>query len=297
MHSPRNQAAWPNQALVDEILADERWYGDGDPHWPGAPTPKDAEKRRLFCARRLRRFKLTPEALKLAARLKACRPGKRCKSGACPECGRAFQRWFVHSTTALISASDNSGDLVSVSIVFPKARVPTFDITTLSTSESTVAVTQALQDSTEIDWMIGGIDVSLNDDTQKGLQEEWQLQLYAIAMVKNRDALGSHLRSKFERTKEVFRPVQIKPCDGSARVISYAYKPEFVRRIAYHATITSKGKTRKCWMTRKVSLRPRDHAGLMEWLDTVGLFQRLHMFRVQTVKATSGVTLKVKLIE
>jgi hypothetical protein len=148
MHSPRNQAAWPNQALVDEILADERWYGDGDPHWPGAPTPKDAEKRRLFCARRL-----------------------------------------------------------------------------------------------------------------------------------------------------VFRPVQIKPCDGSARVISYAYKPEFVRRIAYHATITSKGKTRKCWMTRKVSLRPRDHAGLMEWLDTVGLFQRLHMFRVQTVKATSGVTLKVKLIE
>jgi hypothetical protein len=80
-------------------------------------------------------------------------------------------------------------------------------------------------------------------------------------------------------------------------VISYAYKPEFVRRIAYHATIPSKDKTRKCWMTRKVSLRARDHAGLMEWLDTVGLFQRLFLFRVQTVKATSGVTLKVKLLE
>ena len=144
--------------------------------------------------------------------------------------------------------------------------------------------------------MIGGFDISLNDDTQKGLQEEWQLQLYGIAMVTNRDGLGSRLRSKFERSKEVFRPVQIKSCDGSPRVISYAYKSEFVRRIAYHATIPSKDKTRKCWMTRKVSLRARDHVGLMEWLDHVGLIQRLFLFRVQTVNATSGVTLKVKLL-
>jgi hypothetical protein len=297
MHSPRNQAASPIQALVYDILSDERWYGDGDPSWPKAPTSEDAEKRRLFCAKRLRRFKLNPQALQLAARLKACRPGKRCQSGACPECARAFQRWFVRSTSGLISASDGCSDLVSVSIVPPKARVPSCGIITLSLTDSITAVTQVLEDSPDIEWMIGGIDVSLNDDTQKGLQEEWQLQLSAIAMVKNRDALASRLRSKFERTKEVFRPVQIKACDGSTKVISYAYKAEFVRRIAYHATIPSKDKTRKCWMTRKVSLRARDHVGLMEWLDTVGLFQRLFLFRIQTVNATSGVTLKVKLLE
>jgi hypothetical protein len=249
MHSPRNQAAWPNQALVDEILADKRWYGDGDPRWPGAPTPKDAEKRRLFCARRLRRFKLSSQALNVAARLDSCRPGKRCQSGACPECGRAFQRWFVHSTTALISGSNNSDHLVSVSIVFPKARVAPCDITTLSMADSIAAVTQALEGSSDIDWMIGAIDVSLNDDTQKGLQEEWQLQLYAIAMVKNRGALKSQLRIRFERTKDVSRPVQIKPCDGSARVISYAYKPEFVRRISYYGPISRKHNSRKCWIT------------------------------------------------
>jgi hypothetical protein len=297
MHSPRNQAASHIQALVCDILSDERWYGDGDPSWPMAFTAEQAIERRLFYAKRLRRFKLTPQALKLAARLKDCRPGERCKSGACPECGRAFQRWLVHSTTALIAASNSPGDLVSVSIVPPKARVPSCGITTLSLTDSITAVTQALQDFSDIEWMVGGIDVSLNDDTQKGLQEEWQLQLYGIAMVKNRDALASRLRSKFERTKEVFRPVQIKTCDGSARVISYAYKAEFVRRIAYHATIFSKDKTRRCWMTRKVSLRARDHVSLMEWLDSVGLFQRLFLFQVQAVNATSGVTLKVKLLE
>jgi hypothetical protein len=297
MHPPRNQAASPTQALEYDILGDESWYGDSEPIWPNATTAKDAKKRRLFCAKRLRRFKLSPEALELATRLKACRPTERCQSGACPECGRAFQRWFVHSISALISASDSSSDLVSVSIVFPKARVPSCDISTLSMADSITAATQALEGPSDIEWMVGGIDVSLNDDTQKGLQEEWQLQLYGIAMVKNRDALGSHLRSKFERTKDVSRPVQIKPCDGSARVISYAYKAEFVRRIAYHATIPSKDKTRKCWMTRKVSLRARDHVGLMEWLDTVGLFQRLFLFQVQAVNATSGVTLKVKLLE
>lgn len=297
MHLPRNQAASPIQTLVYDILNDERWYGDSEPIWPNATTAEDAAERRLFCAKRLRRFKLMPEALKLAARLKACHPGERCKSGACPECGRAFQRWFVYSTTALISASSNSGDLVSISIVPPKARVPSGGITTLSLADSIAAVTQALRDSSDIEWMVGGIDVSLNDDTQKGLQEEWQLQLYAIAMVKNRDALRSQLKSKFQRTNDVSRPVQIKTCDGSQLVISYAYKAEFVQRIAYHATISSKGKTRKCWMTRKVSLRPRDHVGLMEWLDTVGLFQRLFLFRIQAVKVTSGVTLKVTLLE
>jgi hypothetical protein len=284
---------FPSPSFTEGILADERWYGDGEPNWPVASTAEHAQERRLFCAKRLRRF----QALDLAARLKACRPGERCQSGACPECGRAFQRWFVHSTTALISASDHSGDLVSVSIVPPKARAPSFDINTLSLADSIAAVTQALQGSSDVDWMIGGIDVSLNDDTQKGLQREWQPQLYGVAIVKDRDALRSRLRSTFKPTKDVSRPVQIKTCDGSARVISYAYKTEFVERIAYYAPISRKRDSRKCWMTRKVSLRARDHEGLMEWLDSVGLAQRLLVFRVQTVKATSGVTLKVKLLE
>jgi hypothetical protein len=283
----------PICTLGNEVLADERWYGDGDPNWHGARTAEQAIERRLFCAKRLRRF----GPLELAATLKACRPGERCNSGACPECGRAFQRWFVHSTTALISASDSSSDLVSVSIVPPKARAPSFDIAKLSLADTITAVTQALEESSEIEWVVGGFDISLNDDTQKGLQREWQPQLYAVAMAKDRDAVRSHLRSIFERTNDVSRPVQIKTSDGSARVISYAYKTEFVERIAYYAPISRRRESRKCWMTRKTFLRPRDHARLMEWLDTVGLFQRLFLFRVQTVKAGSGVTLKVKLLE
>ena len=297
MHQRREQRTPAVRTLAEEVLADEGWYGDGDPIWRGAPAAEQAKARRRFCVKRLRRFKSSPGSLNVAAKLDACRPGKRCLSGACPECGRAFQRWFVHSTTALISASPPSGELVSVSIVFPKARVPSSDITGLSATESMAAVTGALQGSTDIEWMVGGIDVSLNDDTQKDLQEDWQLQLYAIAMVKDRVALASLLRSKFERTREVSRPVQIKPCDGSARVISYAFKPEFVRRIAYHGTITSKGKSRRCWMTRKVSLRARDHADLMVWLDTVGLAQRLYLHGVHTITNTGVALEKVKLLE
>jgi hypothetical protein len=284
--------------LVDEILSDEKWYGDSDPTWPGAPTTDQAEARRRFCVKRLRRFDLSRQGLKIAAKLEACCPANRCTSGACPECGRAFQRWFVQSTGALIPLSNDASELVSCSLVFPNARVPNSSVCSLSISGETATVTRSLRDSPEIEWMVGGIDVSLNDDTQKGLHEEWQLQLYAIAMVKDRVALTSLLKKNFRRTRKVSRPVQTKKCDGSLRAISYAFKTEFVRRIAYWGTITSNGKSRSCWMTRKLSLRPLDHADLMEWLDTVGLAQRLYLHRVHTTATRTGVALeKVKFLE
>jgi hypothetical protein len=46
--------------------------------------------------------------------------------------------------------------------------------------------------------MVGGIDISLNDDTQKSLGTGWQLQLYGIAMVKDRTAFSLLLKDSFD---------------------------------------------------------------------------------------------------
>ena len=42
--------------LIARVLADEQYYGDGPPTWPGAPTSNDAKKARKRYIKRLLRF-------------------------------------------------------------------------------------------------------------------------------------------------------------------------------------------------------------------------------------------------
>ena len=82
--------------LVSKVLTHEALYGDDPPTWPDAPTSSDAEAARERAVKRLRRFTTDfPTAEQLADVLGSCKKGRRCMSGACPECGRAFQRWLA----------------------------------------------------------------------------------------------------------------------------------------------------------------------------------------------------------
>jgi hypothetical protein len=96
-------------ARTREILSNERWYTNGPPQWPvgkaqhPAQTAGEAETERLKLIKRLRLDGPDdPAAQALADRLDSCTPGQRCMSGACPECNRAYTRWFVASTAALL---------------------------------------------------------------------------------------------------------------------------------------------------------------------------------------------------
>ena len=96
--------------LIARVLADEQYYGDGAPTWPGAPSFRKAKRTRKRYIKRLKRFSSQfPEAAELAQILARCKRRRRCMSGACPECGRAFQRWFVAEVKNL--ASNDSPEL------------------------------------------------------------------------------------------------------------------------------------------------------------------------------------------
>ena len=61
MHQNREQIPLPFPSSTREILADER--GTGTANLAGlwaVPTAEEAEARRLFCSKRLRRFKDLP---------------------------------------------------------------------------------------------------------------------------------------------------------------------------------------------------------------------------------------------
>ena len=124
------------QAPVEKILhgADgERWFGDGSPVWTQgrkdrpAKTLRQARLQRRQLVKALRRHGKGDEAaLRLADKIAACRPGRRCLSGACPECMRATQRLFV-------ATSDRADcpiklDVIAVSVIFSGAGIAEGDL-------------------------------------------------------------------------------------------------------------------------------------------------------------------------
>jgi hypothetical protein len=274
--------------LIAKVLHDESYYGDGTPIWRSAPTSNNAKTTRKSYIKRLKRFSpQIPEAAKLGKILAHCKRPHRCMSGACPECGRAFQRWFVSQVMSLAN-SENSQQLIAVSIAFPHHRSVG---DTLDTTRMKRDVTETIKDSDLVHWMAGGIDLSLNDDTQRNVPICWQGQLYGFTGVSNRRRFSKLLRDAFKKTRKVKRPIQTEECDGSSRAISYGFKNDFVRRIGYRGQAGPPDNRRTCWKTRKVSLRPTEHVRAMLWLHEVGIAGRLFLRGVRMTRGKNGVAL------
>jgi hypothetical protein len=49
--------------LIEKVLADDRWFGEGAPRWQDAPTEEDAMCWRTLSIRRLRLQRLMRELL------------------------------------------------------------------------------------------------------------------------------------------------------------------------------------------------------------------------------------------
>lgn len=272
-----------SRPLVSKILSNEDHFGDGFPAWVNAPTAQEAEGARKRAAKRLKRFADEfPGADQLADILDQCAPGDRCNSGACPECGRAFQRWFVGQVDGL--AQDDGGQLISVSLAFADHRVAEGRLHGLHTTGIKRALAYTLNKVTGISMVAGGIDLSLNDDTQKGHDIGWVPQFYGFVTGADVRALSDQLRKRYAKTDQAPRPVRIKTSDGSLEAISYGFKPTFVKRIAYRDP-------RGRWNTRKVSLPPRNHVQALIWMHQIGFADRLFLKNVRMTRVGQHVNL------
>ncbi|GEO17783.1 hypothetical protein MAE02_54790 [Microvirga aerophila] len=106
----RDYSQWPDvTALTREALQNENLFEDSGPQWfigkaqRPAQTAGQAQGEREKIIKRVRRD--APDDLAaqaIADRLDSCMPDQRCMSGGCTECGRAYARWFVASTVALL---------------------------------------------------------------------------------------------------------------------------------------------------------------------------------------------------
>ena len=181
--------------------------------------------------------------------------------------------------------------MIRISIAFPKHRTAETGLASLGTTRMKRSLFESTKQLHNLAWMAGGIDLSLNDDTQKGQGVAWQPQFYGFAEVTDVAPLSKALRETYSPSKTAPRPVQMKKCDRSAQAYSYAFKASFIRRIAYKDQ-------QDRWNTRKVSLRPAEHVQAMLWMDQVGLSGRLFLKNVRMTRVGDSVGLvRIKKLE
>lgn len=277
-------------ALVFQVLNDEIWFGDTGPKWKDAPTASDALEERVFVIKRQRRFGNDfPNAEELARQLEKCTPDSRCMSAACPECLRAFQRWLAHNVSRIAQLDIDPGlDPVALSLVIPAAQAPPGSLGSISISKMKRKVRQTLVERGDVQWAVLGLDISLNDATQKGHEIVWQAQFYGFIQVGDEKALAKALLAAFPSSITVSRPVRIRKYDGSRYATSYAFKTYFVRRISYWAP----NLRYPCWQTRKCALKAREHVELLLMLDDVGFKNRVLLHGLKLVLGNGGFMLK-----
>jgi hypothetical protein len=261
---------------VIAAIADEEGYAP-DPLWRDAPSAEKMYGERLRRIKFLRKHcRIFPDAAAVADRLETCRPGQRCLSGACPECGRLFQRWFVRRSKKFIAEHiiRDERELIAISIVPRDAVRRAGQLHTADIMNLQRRLKYALG-KTHINIALGAIDFSFNEDREGNYEAFWCPHFYLITSSGEKGALGDELRAIFQRTTEIPIPVFISSFRNNSKRRSYALKMKFNRRIGYNQFKNTNSEVRKCRNAGGDELRAAERLELFIYLAQIGLADRV----------------------
>lgn len=218
----------------------------------------------------------------LAKALDKCSRHNRCHSGACPVCTRREQVWFVERMNVFEREVDEP--LSVLSIVLP-LRLRPGCTTAHAKRQFGRMLAQLNRDLACLPWVVGGIDVSVNEHAGEVHKPCYQFQLWAFAPTRDLRRAEDRLRARFPAPRHVKRPVRVLPFDGDPRAFAYALKPNFDRRVTLPA-ITEKqartlGVTPRRQNTKHRPLRSAQEADLRLILHALGIKARLVLMGVE----------------
>jgi hypothetical protein len=228
-------------AVIKSILNDERWYGDGSPQWTiSAKKPWQRPSQMAAQAReqhdkteRLldRHGSNDPYASHLIKSIERCHPNRHCGSGACPECQRALQRWFVENVhDAAAALLKDKRKLILVSIVPDYAAT---DATRPNLNwENVIAKLCEDMASVGIPWAIGGSDFSVNIDKVNGGDPVLQGQFWML-IEKPKGNWSDDLKALINSSGKIKKPLFKRKYASSHAQLAYAIKNEFNKRETY----------------------------------------------------------------
>ena len=88
-------------------------------------------------------------------------------------------------------------ELVAVSITLPSWRTQPGALGKFDAGGIRKELIEAMATTQHVKWAVLGLDISMNDDTNKGFDLGWQLQLYGFAHIEDRLTFSKSLRRGF----------------------------------------------------------------------------------------------------
>jgi hypothetical protein len=270
--SPKNYSnvkTWVVKAIAEES------NNPPDRMWKGEPSAETISEEQLKRIRFLRKHGKTDPTLNLIVdRLDQCEKGNRCCSGACQQCSRLFQRFYVRQSRKTIQniIAHEGKQLIGICIIpsFPLVRPG--QLKNFSIANFTRRIKAAL-DTANVKSGIGGIDFSFNEDRDQQWQPFICPHIYLIASTNNKEALRRILQSIFKPCLKIVRPIKLPKFQNIARRRSYSLKMTFKRRISYYKM--RKEKPTKSRNTSNDKLRADERIELYKYLHQIGLAARV----------------------
>jgi hypothetical protein len=263
------------KAWVIKAIGEER-TNPPDRMWEGEPSAETISEEQLKRIRFLRKHgKSDSELNSIADCLDQCENGNPCCSGACPQCSRLFQRFYVRQSRKPIQdiIAREGKTLIGVCIIPSSPLVRPGQLKNFSIANFQRRIKAAL-DTANVKSGIGGIDFSFNEDRDQQWQPFICPHIYLIASTDDREKLHQALETIFPETDEVPRPIKLPLFQNNAYRRSYSLKMIFKRRISYYK-IRKDNPTKKSRNTSNDDLRVDQRIELYRYLHQIGFAARV----------------------
>jgi hypothetical protein len=265
-----NAKTWVIKAITEEST------NPPDRMWEGEPSAETISEDQLKRIRFLRKHGKSDSELSLIADcLELCEPRNPCCSGACSQCSRLFQRFYVRQSRKPIQdiIAREGKELIGICIIPSSPLVRPGQLKHFSPVNFQRRIKAAL-DKAGVKCAIGGIDFSFNEDRDQQWQPFICPHIYLISSADDREKLRCTLKKIFRKTDEVPRPKHLPLFQNNAYRRSYSLKMIFKRRISYYK-MRKENPTKKSRNTSNDDLRVDQRIELYKYLHQIGFVARV----------------------
>ena len=201
---------------------------------------------------------------RLADKLKRCRKGHRCRSGACDVCLRLYRLRLLRQGSRVLAQREHwtRASVVPAGLLFSPGKLTNAELRTLGKRIDKWLERSSLRRRI----IIAGIDVSLNlqDNNTSG----WQLHLYMLIEGENTLRLQEPIKAAFSPEPTAPIPYDFDEVDAPSNCVTYLFKSIFNRRSRY---TTANGRS----IVKKQRLKAPELRELLEFLDQRPIGARL----------------------